>query len=84
VSALQSPQEERIITLIRQLSPSAVQEVEDFVAFLAARSETWSYADPTATARAAAFMARDPFLRREAEAINAEFSSSESDGLGDY
>jgi hypothetical protein len=84
MSAEVTSQEQRVLALLRQLPPTAVNEVEDFVVFLAARSATWSYSDPSSIEHAARLMASDPFLRREVEAINADSSAAESDGLEDY
>jgi hypothetical protein len=79
-----SVQEQKIIEGLRQLPPSGIKEVEDFVVFLAARNVSWSYGDPKSTARAVNLMAQDPFMQREMQAINEEFRVAEADGLEDY
>ena len=78
-----SADEEKLVGLMRQLPPTAVQEVNDFVTFLAARHCGWSYGDSASLERAAELMASDPFLRREIDAVNKEFTCAESDGLED-
>ncbi len=82
-SALTS-QEKRILGAIRELPPESIRQVEDFVVFVAARSSAWSYSDSSSLARAGDLMARDPNLRRESQAIDAEFAETESDGLEAY
>jgi hypothetical protein len=79
-----SVQEQKIIEGLRQLPPSGIKEVEDFVVFLAARNISWNYSDSESTSRALDLMARDPFIQREMKAINEEFRIAESDGLEDY
>lgn len=73
--------EEKVVDLMRQLPPLVVQEVHDYVTFLAARHCGWSYGDGPSLEQAAERMASDPFLRREIDAVNEEFACAESDGL---
>jgi hypothetical protein len=79
-----STDEQKIIQALRQLPPSGKKEVEDFVTFLAARNVQWSYSDPESVAHAVDLMSRDPFIRREIEAINEVFKVAEADGLEEY
>jgi hypothetical protein len=82
-----TPQEQRLVKtlrLLQQLDPSTSDQVERFVWSLVARHLKWSYSDPASVALALEFMALDPFLRQEVEAINADFAGTEEDGLGDY
>jgi hypothetical protein len=76
-----SSTEETMIGLLRQLPPAAVQEVRDFVVFLAARHCGWSYDDQASLERAVDLMASDTFALREIRAINEEFACAEADGL---
>jgi hypothetical protein len=73
--------EQQLLQLIRKLPPAAVEEVRDFTLFLAARHCSWDYSDAASVAEATDLMAADPFMRRELEAMNAEFLVVESDGL---
>ena len=45
MSLLLSTTEEKVVGLMRQLPPMAVQEMQDFAVFLAARHCGWSYGD---------------------------------------
>ena len=71
----------KTVRLLEQLEPSLPGQVEEFVWSLVARHLKWSYSDPASLDRAMEFAALDPFLRREIEAINADFAAGESDGL---
>ena len=73
--------EQKVVVLMRQLPATAVQEVQDFVTFLAARHCGWIYGDSASLERAVELMASDPFLGREIDAVNEEFACAESDGL---
>ncbi len=79
-----SASEKRVVGLMRQLPPTAVQEMQDFAVFLVARHCGWSYADVASVERAVALMASDPFVLREIHAINDEFACAETDGLEAY
>ena len=79
-----TPQEKRLVEalrLLQPLEPTAADQVERFVWDIVARTLKWDYSDPASLDRAAAFAALDPFLRREVEAVNAEFAAAEGDGL---
>jgi hypothetical protein len=76
--------EEKVAGLLRQLPPGAVQQVQDFVVFLAARHCDWDYGDAGSLARAVNLMASDPFLAREICAVNEDFADAEADGLESY
>ncbi len=84
MSMVLSTSEERVVGLMRQLPPTAVQEMQDFAVFLVARHCGWSYADDALIERAVALMASDPFVLREVHAINDEFTCAETDGLEPY
>jgi hypothetical protein len=84
MSLLLSTTEEKVVGLMRQLPPMAVQEMQDFAVFLAARHCGWSYADGASIERAVDLMASDPFVLREIHAINEEFTCAETDGLEPY
>lgn len=84
MSAMLSAAEERVLDLMRQLPPTVVQEVEDFVTFLAARHSGWSYDDAASLEHAVQRMALDPFVQRESAAIQDEFACAESDGLKEW
>lgn len=73
--------EKKMVGLMRQLPPAAIQEVHDFIVFLVARHASWTYNDINSTNRAVAMMASDTFVSREIRAINEDFSSVEADGL---
>jgi hypothetical protein len=81
MSSLLSTAEERVVGLMRQLPPVALQEVHDFVVFLAARHCGWSYGDTASIERAVDLMASDPCVLRELRAVNEEFACAEADGL---
>jgi hypothetical protein len=74
----------QVLRLLRQLAPRSQEEVEQFVWSLVGRYLKWSYDDPESMARAAQFMALDPYLRRESAAIGADFAPAMLDGLEDY
>lgn len=75
-----TPQEQMVLDKLRQLAAEGKEEVDaDFIA-LADQYLKWSYDDPESLARAAAFMAQDPFQHREVRAINAELAAPETDG----
>ena len=61
-----------------------MDQTEEFVWTLVGKHLQWSYADTVSIERAVAFMALDPFLRREVEAINADFADTLMDGLEEY
>ena len=81
MSSLLSTAEEKVVDLMRQLPPVALQEVHDFVVFLAARHCGWRYDDPASIERAVDLMASDPCVLREIRAVNDEFACADSDGL---
>lgn len=76
--------EKKVLGLMRQLPPGAVQQVQDFVVFLAARHCDWSYGDAASLDSAVELMASDPFLAREIRAVNEDFAVAEVDGLESY
>lgn len=84
MSSLLFTTEEKVLGLMRQLPPTAVQEVQDFAVFLAARHCGWSYGDAASIERAVDLMASDPFVSRELRAVNDEFICAENDGLEPY
>ena len=79
-----SPDERRLVQtlrLLRQIAPDAPEEIEQFVWTVVGRHLKWDYDDPASLELATKFMALDPFLRRESEAISAEFECALMDGL---
>ncbi len=79
-----TPEENSVLEKLQELAKDCKQEVDPEVISLANQFLKWSYDDPASLARAVYFMAHDPFLRREVEAIKAEFAAVEFDGLEDY
>jgi hypothetical protein len=82
-----TPQEQRLIKtlrLLQTLEPKCVDQTEEFVWTLVGKHLKWSYSDSASIERAVAFMALDPFLRREVEAISADFACTLMDGLEEY
>ena len=75
---------EAFLKTLALLSPKDAQLVDQFILFRAGRSLKWSYDDPHSLSQAMDLMARDPFLRKEMEAINREFMCAEGDGLDPY
>src|SRR5260370_10628992 len=69
---------------LQLLSPGDAQIIDQYVLFRAACLLKSRYADHQSLSLAMDLMARDPFLRKEMEAINREFKCAESDGLGPY
>jgi len=84
MSTALSTAEKKVVGLMRQLPPAAVQEVHDFAVFLAARHYVWSYGDNDSIEGAVDLMASDPFVLREIRAVNKDFACAESDGLEAY
>lgn len=76
-----SAAEQKVVGLMRLLPPAAIEEVHDFVVFLAARHCGWTYDDHASIARAVELMASDAFVLREIRAVNEEFACAEPDGL---
>jgi hypothetical protein len=73
----------KALRLLQHLDATALDRAEEFVWSLVGRTLKWSYADPESLALAGAFAALDPFLRRESEAVDADFAGTEGDGLGE-
>jgi hypothetical protein len=84
MSSALSGDEEKVVSLMRQLPPAAAQELHDFALFLAARHCGWSYGDQASIERAVDLMAADPFALREIRAVNEDFACAEGDGLEGY
>jgi hypothetical protein len=82
--ALELLNQELFLRVMRQMPPQVAQLAVEYVMTLAGLSMKWSYDDPVSLARAAELMAYDPFMRREIDAINREFSVCDADGLEDY
>ncbi len=76
-----TPQEKVLLEELQQLAAEGKQEVDREMVALASRSLQWHFADAASLARAANFMAQDPFMRREVEAINQEFDCFQGDPL---
>ncbi|HKI38135.1 MAG TPA: hypothetical protein VKA46_40150 [Gemmataceae bacterium] len=72
------------LKLLRLLPPGEAQLLDQYALILAGRALKWSYDDAESLKVAAELMGRDPFLRREVEAINKEFACTDMDGLKDY
>ena len=80
-------QEQRLIKtlrLLQSLEPKCIDQAEEFVWTLVGKHLKWSYSDSASIERSMAFMALDPFLRREVEAINDDFACTLMDGLEEY
>jgi hypothetical protein len=79
-----TPEEHRLIQTLRLLyrvSPDARLQIEQYVWSLVGQQLRWSFDDPGSLERAAEFSALDPTLRREMEAIEADFALAQNDGL---
>ena len=79
-----SEREEKLIATLRllvRIAPSAWDEIERFLWTLVERDHKWSYDDPASMQLALEFMALDPFLKRESDAITKDFASTLGDGL---
>jgi hypothetical protein len=76
-----TPDEQRLLAKLQQLAAERKDEIDAETAELAKKVLHWSWDDPASVERAAYFMAHDPFIRREVEAINREFACADSDGL---
>jgi hypothetical protein len=75
---------EPFLKALRLLSPKDAQLIHQYVLVQASNSVKWSYDDPISLSIVMDLMANDPFLRKEMETINREFSCAESDGLEPY
>jgi hypothetical protein len=75
---------EGFLKALRLLPPSDAQLIDQYVLFRAASSLKWRYDDPQSLSTAMDLMARDPFLRKEMDAISREFKCTEGDGLEPY
>jgi hypothetical protein len=79
-----SEQEQRLIKALRLLTailPDAADQVEYHLWGLVGQHMNWSYDDPESIRRTLPFAALDPYLKRESDAITAEFGCTEGDGL---
>ena len=76
-------EEQGILEELQRLAAAGCEEVPPELLDRIEQTVKWSYDDPASLERAAFFMAHDPFLRREAQAINEEFSVADGDGLED-
>jgi len=84
VASSQLPTNKGFLRTLALLSPHDAPLVEQSVLFRAGRSLKWTFADRETLCQAMDLMARDPFLRKEMEAINREFICAEGDGLDPY
>ena len=75
------PEELRVLNRLRELAAAGKEEVDEATIALIDQHIHWEADDPEAMKRAAYFMTQDPFLKREIEQINREFSHADSDGL---
>jgi len=74
----------KTLRLLKKLESTCTDQVEEFVWSLVGKHLKWSFEDPASIERAGEFMALDPFLRRESEAISADFACTLMDGLEKY
>jgi hypothetical protein len=74
----------KALRLLQTIHPAAFNELEDQLWASIACHLKWSDDDPESLQLAADFMALDPQMRRESDAISAEFSVAISDGLEAY
>jgi hypothetical protein len=75
------------LEILEELQHMFRQGVQDIPAELIERMERrlkWNHDDPASLRRAAYFATQDPYLRREAAAINTEFGVAQADGLEEY
>jgi hypothetical protein len=79
-----TPDELMLLQRLQKLASEGCEEIDEETTAMAKRLLKWSWDDPASLERAAYFMAFDPFMRREIEAINREFAPAENDGLEDY
>ncbi len=77
------PNEAKLLELFRSLPSGGQNEVLDFAAFKASRTGQWSYDDEASCAAAWARATEDPAFVSEVQAIQREFSVTESDGLSE-
>ena len=79
-----TPDEQRLLRKLQQLAADGKQEIDAETAELAKLVLHWNWDDPASLERAAYFMAHDPFIHKEVEAINREFTCAEGDGLENF
>ena len=74
----------KTLRLLRDLEPTTAGQVEEFVWSLVEVHMKWDLNDPVSIKRATELAGLDPQLKRESDAINAEFACAEEDGLEPY
>jgi hypothetical protein len=74
----------KTLRLLQPLEASAFEQTEEFVWGLVGKHLKWSWDDPASVEKAAQFIGLDPFLKKESDAITAEFECTLMDGLEEY
>ena len=74
----------KTLRLLQPLEAATFEKVEEFVWELVRKHLKWSWDDPASVEKAAQFIGFDPFLKRESDAISAEFECTLMDGLEEY